>query len=90
MDLNQRWILDMGLPGPDAGNGGRHLLLPPGYDGVVPEDYFTGRATTFRVIAGIRALPIGGDVDAANERLKTVAVHPLNPTEGWSDPPGST
>jgi hypothetical protein len=22
MDLNQRWVLDMGLPGPDAGRGG--------------------------------------------------------------------
>jgi hypothetical protein len=86
MDLNQRWILDMGLPGPDAGNGGRHLLLPPAYDGELPEGYFTGQATTFRVIAGIRALPISGDVEAANERLKTVAVHPLHATESWSDP----
>jgi len=31
MDLHQRWVADMGLPGPDAGKGGKHLLLPPGY-----------------------------------------------------------
>ena len=38
MDLSQRWILDMGLPGPDA--GGRHLLLPaPGWEGEAPEGY---------------------------------------------------
>ena len=86
MDLNQRWILDMGLPGPDAGQGGHHLLLPPGYDGEVPDDYFVGRATTYRVIAGIRALPIGGDVTAAAERLTTVKVHPLHPDPDWSDP----
>ena len=35
-DLNQRWVIDMGLPGPDRGQGGRHLILPPGYDGEVP------------------------------------------------------
>lgn len=30
-DLNQRWVMDMdmGLPGPDAGKGGRHIILPP-------------------------------------------------------------
>ena len=29
IDLNQRWVADMGVPGPDAGEGGKHLLLPP-------------------------------------------------------------
>jgi hypothetical protein len=29
-DLNERWVLDYGLPGPDAGHGGMRLLLPPG------------------------------------------------------------
>ena len=28
-DLNQRYVMDMGLPGPDAGKGGKHLILPP-------------------------------------------------------------
>ena len=36
LDVNQRWILDMGIPGPDAGKGGKHLLLPPGYKGEIP------------------------------------------------------
>ena len=26
-DLNQRWVIDMGLPGPDKGQGGKHLIL---------------------------------------------------------------
>lgn len=30
MDIHQRWILDLGLIGPDAGSGGRHLVMPPG------------------------------------------------------------
>jgi hypothetical protein len=86
MDLNQRWVLDMGLPGPDAGGGGRHLLLPPGFDRQVPDGYYTGRATTYRVLGGIRSLPIGGDVQAASDRLKTVKVHPLEPQPGSEDP----
>jgi hypothetical protein len=36
LDLNQRWVADMGVPGPDAGHGGSHLLLPPGWGGEVP------------------------------------------------------
>jgi hypothetical protein len=86
MDLNQRWVLDMGLPGPDAGRGGSHLLLPPDFDGEVPDGYFVGRSTTYRVLAGIRALPVGGDVHAASERLTTVKVHPLEPGPDWREP----
>jgi hypothetical protein len=28
-DHYQRWVLDMGLPGPDAGKGGKRVVLPP-------------------------------------------------------------
>jgi hypothetical protein len=86
MDLNQRWIADMGLPGPDHGQGGRHVMLPPDYDGEIPDGYHGGRATTYRVLGGIRALPIGGDVDAANKRLTTVKVYPLHPDPDWKPP----
>jgi hypothetical protein len=78
MDMNQRWILDMGLPGPDAGRGGKHLILPPDHDVEVPNGYNVGHSTTLDVIAGIRSLPVGGDVDAANERITTVQVHRLD------------
>ncbi|MFE3289970.1 DUF1254 domain-containing protein [Rhodococcus sp. NPDC059234] len=86
MDLNQRWVLDMGIPGPDAGAGGRHLLLPPGYDGDIPDGYYVGRSTTYRVLGGIRSLPVGGDVKAATERLTTVKVRPLDPEREWTAP----
>jgi hypothetical protein len=36
--------MDMGLPGPDAGKGGKHLILPPGYKGEVPAGYFAAEA----------------------------------------------
>ena len=35
-----RWIGDFGLPGPDRGQGGRYLLVPPDYDGPLPEGGF--------------------------------------------------
>lgn len=86
MDLNQRWVMDMGVPGPDAGQGGRHLLLPPAWTGEVPDGYYVGRSTTNRVLGGIRSLPVGGDVKAAEQRLTTVSVHPLEPRPGWQEP----
>jgi hypothetical protein len=86
MDVNQRWIADMGLPGPDQGRGGRHVILPPGYDGDIPDGYYGGRSTSYRVLGGIRSLPVGGDVKAATERLTTVQVRPLHPSPGWTDP----
>lgn len=89
-DLNQRWVLDLGLPGPAGVEGGRHLLLPPGYDGPVPDGCFTGTATTNRVLVLVRALPHGTEVDPAIELVKQVRVYPLdadaesNPLE-WVD-----
>jgi hypothetical protein len=49
-DLNQRYVMDMGLPGPDAGKGGKHIILPPGYKGKVPAGYFSGTPTTNHVL----------------------------------------
>jgi hypothetical protein len=85
-DIHQRWIMDIGLPGPDADRGGKHLLLPPDYKGSVPAGYHVGAATSYRVIVGVRSLPVGGDLPGAIARLQTVNVHPLNATEGWTKP----
>jgi len=87
MDINQRWVADMGLPGPDAGKGGKHLLIGPDYKGGVPASgYYVHRASSNRQIIGARSLPVHGDVAAAKERLKTIKVYPLNPTPDWTEP----
>jgi hypothetical protein len=44
----QRWLTDLGNAGPDKGQGGKYLLLPPGYDGDVPEGYFIVECPTYR------------------------------------------
>lgn len=82
-DLNQRYVMDLGLPGPDAGNGGRHIILPPEYKGEVPQGYFVGRATTNRVLLMLRAIPPAGDDAKAVEMLKTAKVYPLNAPPDW-------
>ena len=40
-DIWFRWVTDFGLPGPDRGEGGRYLLVPPDYKGELPESGYT-------------------------------------------------
>jgi hypothetical protein len=48
-DMWWQWIIDFGLPGPDRGEGGRFLLVPPGYDGSLPDSgYHIGHSRTTR------------------------------------------
>jgi hypothetical protein len=78
MDHHQRWVLDMGLPGPDAGHGGKHLILPPGYKGEVPAGYNVGRSGSVKVTTAFRAIPAKGDLKGALESLRAVKVYPLS------------
>lgn len=32
-----RWVIDLGLPGPDRGEGGKYLIVGPDYEGSLPE-----------------------------------------------------
>jgi hypothetical protein len=76
-DLNQRWVMDMGLPGPDRGRGGRHVVVPPGYTGQVPEGSTVGTPTTNRVLTLLRAMPEGKDMQGAIELMQSVKVYRL-------------
>lgn len=87
MDVNQRWVADMGIPGPDAGKGGKHLLLPFGYKGPIPASgYHVWKSSSDNLTVGVRSLPVGGDVKAAIERIKTIKVYPYNKTPDWQEP----
>lgn len=65
-----RYVADMGIAGPDRGAGGKYLFLPPGYDGEVPDGYFTYRSPTFTNWVVLRAL---GGVPA----MKQTRIYPL-------------
>jgi hypothetical protein len=48
--LNDHWfrcVIDFGNLGPDKGMGGKFLIVPPGYAGVVPDGYHVARANTY-------------------------------------------
>jgi hypothetical protein len=50
-DMWFHWIVDFGLPGPDRGAGGKFLLVPPGYDGPLPEGgFYVGHCRTHRAL----------------------------------------
>ena len=76
-DHYQGWVLDMGIPGPDAGKGGKHLILPPGYKGTPPSGYYVGRALSNKVMVALRALPPGGDPQKGLAALKAIKNYPL-------------
>ena len=76
-DHNQGWVQDLGLPGPDAGKGGKHLVLPPGYKGNIPAGYYVGQSKSYKNLLAVRALPVGGNVDKAMAALKAIKVYSL-------------
>jgi hypothetical protein len=87
MDINQRWVADMGLPGPDAGQGGHHLLLPPGCDGHVPDGYHVGRSTANRVLGGIRSAGTWPPPPGGSPPLRRIR---LTPGRAGKNPSSST
>ncbi|MET0593038.1 MAG: DUF1254 domain-containing protein [Polyangiaceae bacterium] len=78
-DHHQRWIADMGIPGPDGGKGAKYLIVPPEFSGgaQVPAGYYVARAETHKVFFAMRALPIHGDVSGAFDALRRVKIYPL-------------
>jgi hypothetical protein len=55
-DFFQRTITDVGLIGPDRARGALYLLLPPDYDGPVPQGYFAFRSSTYNVFLFFRTI----------------------------------
>ena len=46
-----RWVIDLGLPGPDRGEGGKYLIVPPDYNGPLPEGgFYVARARTNYIV----------------------------------------
>ncbi|KJF22166.1 DUF1254 domain-containing protein [Rhodococcus sp. AD45-ID] len=76
-DHHHRWITDMGIPGPDQGAGGTYAILPPDHTGEVPADHHVSRSNSFKVLVAVRALPVGGDLDAAKDALLRVKIYRL-------------
>jgi hypothetical protein len=70
-DMWFHWVIDAGVPGPDRGEGGKYLILPPGYDGPLPEGgYFIAHAKTMRVLYLGRSFMVNNDPKPTVEIVK--------------------
>jgi hypothetical protein len=77
-----RWVIDIGPPGPDRGEGGKYLIVPPNYDGPLPTGgFFTARARTNIVVWFGRAfLENKSDPKPAAESIrKFTKIYPYEP-----------
>jgi hypothetical protein len=69
----------VGALGPDKGNGGKFLLVPPSYKGELPaEGYFITHFKTMDVNYFIRGAVIKGDVAGAADMIAKSRVYPYS------------
>lgn len=90
MDAWQSPLEDVGPAGLDAGKGGRYLILPPGYDGAVPEGYYVFRPATFGGYGLLRSILRSGsvaDLEKAVAYGRRIRLYPLSAAQ---NPPATT
>lgn len=88
LNADQSWIADMGIPGADHGAGGRYVIVPRWADAdrLDADGAHVVSAVTRHVIAGLRAVPLEGDVAAAIALMRQTRVTPLDPSTPWQEP----
>ena len=80
-DMWFSWIIDIGFPGPDRGEGGKYLLVPSGYDGPLPEGgFFIAKSKTVRALYAARAFLVNNDPKPTVENIKKhLKIYPYTP-----------
>lgn len=77
-DVWYRWAGDIGFTGPDRGEGGKFLILPPGYQGEVPSGYHIIRPGSLSVWVAWRSFVVDGSPAPGVELVKKMTkVYPL-------------
>lgn len=78
--FNDAWfgyMQDIGPFGQDKGKGGKYLVLPPDYEGAVPDGYFVVQSPTYRVWTFMRG-SIAKGLEAAVANVKdNLRIYPL-------------
>ncbi|MCP5425270.1 MAG: DUF1254 domain-containing protein [Gammaproteobacteria bacterium] len=77
-----RWVIDLGQPGPDRGMGGKYLIVPPDYQGELPEGGFNiAHARTDTIVwFGRSFLENGSDPKPVVETIRQFTkVYPYEP-----------
>jgi len=89
-DVWQMPLEDVGVAGADKGQGGKYLILPPDYEGDVPDGYITLRSKTYETWGLLRST-IESDDDAGIARsveyARRVKLYPLSEA---ANPPATT
>lgn len=71
-----RFVTDMGVPGPDRGEGGKYLIVPDWFRGDVPKDkkdggeYFVSRSPSKVNILVLRGFLVDGKPDASSRMFR--------------------
>jgi hypothetical protein len=80
--LNDAWfryVVDFGNLGPDKAQGGKFLILPPGYKGDVPEGYYVARTNTNGNWVVWRGFQKDGSTETAVKQTKErFKIYPLS------------
>jgi hypothetical protein len=76
-----RWVIDVGPPGPDRGEGGKYLIVPPDYEGPLPEGgFFVARSRTTRVLWFARSFMENNDPKPVADKIRaTTRIYPYQP-----------
>jgi hypothetical protein len=87
-----RFVVDMGIPGLDAGHGGKYLILPPDHPGDYPEGrflvengYFVAKSRSYVNWVILRGFLVDGSTATAVDMFKTGLK--IYPQALASDPP---
>jgi hypothetical protein len=56
-----KYVADFGNAGPDKGEGGKFLILPPNYEGDEPDGYYVFRSPTYHNWVAMRGFQVNGD-----------------------------
>jgi hypothetical protein len=74
-----QYVADFGNAGPDRGQGGKFLILPPGYEGEVPDGYYVARTNTYGNWVAWRGFQVNGDTaPAITETKQRFRIYPLS------------
>jgi len=74
-----QYVVDFGNAGPDKGKGGKFLILPPGYEGEVPDGYHVARSQTYGNWVVWRGFQVDGSTKEAIEATQSqFRMYPLS------------
>ncbi|WP_191970067.1 DUF1254 domain-containing protein [Methylobacterium planeticum] len=80
LDAWQKPLTDVGPQGADKGQGGKYVILPPGFEGEVPAGTISIHSATYNGYALFRAIPqtqSDADMAKAIELVRKLRLYPL-------------